>query len=136
MKCDLRHNGFTMVEILVAIVIIAISGTTFLMLQRNTWFGTMNSNKILQAGQIIERQIEDKRMQIASNPGNFASVISAMNNVTVQDSNKIDVVWKVSSAYDKSGVSITNVRTVELRAKSRSANDTLVLVTTCISKNF
>ncbi len=63
-------NGFTMVEVLLAMIIIATSAVAVLMWQKTSWSQSSATNKLILAGQVVEKQIEKQRMFIAKNPGN------------------------------------------------------------------
>jgi prepilin-type N-terminal cleavage/methylation domain-containing protein len=128
-----RKHGFSLLEILVVIVIVGIIGVSTMSLQTSTWKRTANSNRLLVAGQLIEKQIESIRMNIDVNPVlNFPP-----KNGSISE-NGIALKWNFSSAYRPKGssVSLKNTRRCDLTATWGSrVGDTLV-VTTYIAKLF
>jgi prepilin-type N-terminal cleavage/methylation domain-containing protein len=128
-----KKQGFSLMEILVVIVIVGIIGVSTISLQTSTWKRTTTSNRLLVAGQVIEKQIEYIRMNIAENPKeNFPP-----ENGTAYE-NSIALSWKFSSVNRIKGstVALKNVRRCDLTATwGKSKGDTLI-VTTYISKLF
>lgn len=135
-------GGFTMIEVLLAMIIIGISAVAVLMWQKTSWSQTSSTNRLMVAGQIVEKQIEKQRMIIAQNPAaNYATFI-ANSSITTTDSSvtpPVTVKWTIYSAdslKDPTGVNITNVRKVKIKAGYGSGpNDTLNVIT-AISKDF
>lgn len=121
-------------EIILMLVIIGIIGTNTILLQRNSWKSTGSSNRMLIAGQMIERQIESLRMKVAADPG---------NNFPPNDSqfteNGIILQWQVLSAGKIGGgpdILSDHIRRCDLTASwGKGKNDTLV-VSTFLAKNF
>jgi prepilin-type N-terminal cleavage/methylation domain-containing protein len=130
-------SGFTLTEVLIVLFIMALAATGFIFLQKNTWSGTRQSNKVTIVSQVLEKQIEKLRMQIAQDPEtNFPSLVAAKNNTIETDVNGVDVHWTVRAATDPLGAVIDNVREVELKAKWRTDRWDSLVVITCIAKNF
>jgi len=108
-------------------------GVSIISLQASAWKRTTTSNRLLVAGQLIEKQIEYIRMNIAANP----SVNFPPKDGTTSENN-IALSWKISSVNRLKGTTVVlaNVRRCDLTASwGKSKGDTLV-VTTYISKMF
>jgi prepilin-type N-terminal cleavage/methylation domain-containing protein len=134
MKHIQRNRGFSLLEILVSLVIVGIIGVSIISLQTSVWKNSTTSNRMLLAGQLIEKQIESIRMGIDQNPiSNFPPKEGALTE------NGISLSWKIFSAYRPKGATTTelkNVRRCVFTATwGKNKGDTL-LVTTYISKFF
>lgn len=126
--------GFTLLEVLISIGILGITALSIFCIHTSTWMRVTKSNRMMIAGQLIEKQIEQLRMNIAiDSSANWPPV----NGTT--SSNGVTLNWTISSAYrplGAAGVSITNVRRCDLSAYwGKGAGDTIV-VTTYLSKMF
>jgi Tfp pilus assembly protein PilV len=128
-----KPGGFAMMEVILVMVVIGIIGANIIALQNSTWKSSSSSNKLLLAGQMIDRQIERLRMHIDKNPeSNFPPSDSSVTD------NGITLNWKVSSVTRSVGTPITiaNVRECDFIAGwGRGKRDTLK-VKTYLSKNF
>lgn len=137
-------GGFTMVEVLLAMIIIATSAVAVLMWQKTSWSQTSSTNRLMVAGQIIEKQIEKQRMFIAQNPvTNFATFKTGFDNrdsVVVDNSviPWVSVRWHAyDTLHDPHGNLITDVFKVNLTAWWTGCKPTDSLkVETRIAKNF
>jgi type II secretory pathway pseudopilin PulG len=132
-------RGMTLFEILLSIIVIAISATVFITWQQISWTRTKNNNRLMIAGQIIEKQIEQRRLIIARNPAVEFENFKTMHNTTVVDNSvtpPVSVLWLLSPAFDPNGSEITNVKKVELVATWGSGPDNELRVFTCIAKDF
>jgi len=70
-----RNSGFSLLEILVSLVIVGIIGVSIIALQTSVWKRSATSNRLLVAGQLIEKQIESIRLTIDQDPtSNFPPV--------------------------------------------------------------
>jgi prepilin-type N-terminal cleavage/methylation domain-containing protein len=145
MKKTLLNNthGFSLIEVLLAVIMIAICAIGMLMWQKSSWLQTSNTNKLMVAGQVIEKQIEKQRMIIAENPVvNFDQFTYTFLNKTVilTDSSTtpfIKVRWNVyDNLLDPSGHSVRNVYQVKLAAWWGTQKVDTLKVTTCIARNF
>ena len=128
-----RSDGFTLTEVLIAIVIIAITAAIFMMTQNTSFGRTRSSNRLLDAGQLIEKHVEQKRMEISVNPGNLPSV----NSVSTYTEKGIALICSTKAAVDPNGANINNVRLYKMVATwgSTKIGDTLE-VTTYLAENF
>lgn len=130
------QKGFTLLEILIAMIIISIGVVSFISMQQSTWSGTRKSNNTLLAGQIIERKIERLRLDIAEDPeNNFPYLIDSKNNMTESEDNGITITWQIRP-YFYNGLTVENLREIELLAEWRGLRKDSLVVITCLGKNF
>ena len=127
-------HGFALMEIILMLVITGIIGTNTIMVQRNSWKWTGSSNRMLIAGQMIERQIESLRMTVDADPeSNFPPSDSQLTE------NGIKLEWKLSDVNKFGGgpvITKNHIRQCDLTASwGEKATDTLK-VTTFLAKNF
>jgi prepilin-type N-terminal cleavage/methylation domain-containing protein len=135
----IRRNGLTMLEVLLSIIIIAISAVIFLAWQKTSWYQTNRSNRMMVAGHVIEKQIEQRRMLIAQKPELNYAAFAALAETTITDSTTrppVTVRWVMSSINDPTGVAVQHVRKVDLTARWGSGSSDSLRVSTCISKDF
>jgi Tfp pilus assembly protein PilV len=135
--------GLTLIEVLLSVVIIVTSAVAVLMWQKTSWSQTSYTNRLMVAGHVIEKQIEQRRMLIAQNAAtNFVAFKSAFvnNDLTIIDSSvtpPIKVRWFVKDTLsDPSGNALSNVVWVRLKANWGSGTKDTLTVYTCISKDF
>lgn len=134
MKHSQKSQGFSLLEILISLVIVGIIGVSIISLQTSVWKRSTTSNRLLLAGQLIEKQIESIRMGIDQNPvSNFPPKDGSIAE------NGISLSWKVYSAYRPKGATTTELKNVRrcvfTAAWGKSKGDTLQ-VSTYISKFF
>jgi prepilin-type N-terminal cleavage/methylation domain-containing protein len=129
------HNGrgFTLTELLIAIIIIAITATIFMTTQNASFSRNRSSSRLMDAGQIIEKHIEMKRTEISVNPAN----LPAKNTVATYTDNDISLVCSTKAAFNPLDSEITNVRQYKIVATwgSIKQGDTLE-VTTYLATDF
>ena len=120
-------------EIILMLVILGIIGANAIMLQRNSWKRIGSSNRMLIAGQMIERQIESLRMTVDADPD---------NNFPPSDSqyteNGITLEWKLTSVINIGGpvIASNNVKKCELTAFWGKRSSDSLKVTSFLAKNF
>ena len=133
MKIHKSNSGFTLTEIMVAIVIIGIFGVSFTFIQTSSWGQSIFATRTLVAGHMIEKDIEGMRNTVAMSPTtNFPPT-----NATYTHSG-VTLDRQIQSAKDPKGVVLTNVKKVILTATWRAANSKFdtVKVETYLSKFF
>ena len=126
-------KGFAIMEILLLMVIIGIIGANILFLQNSTWKRTGSSNRLLIAGQMIEKQIEQLRMYVDNNPEeNFPPSDSSITE------NGIVLRWVFLPANRPVGssVSLSHIRKCDFLAHWGTDNGDSLRVTTYLAKNF
>jgi type II secretory pathway pseudopilin PulG len=123
-----QTGGFTLVEVLLAMIIIMVSATSVLMWQKTSWSQTSSTNRLMVAGHIVDKQIEQKRMFIAQNPvANFAAFKAGFvgrDSIIVDNSLSppISVRWH---AYD----TLTDPRDSLIHDKQNNRNVVRVVLT-------
>ncbi len=128
-----RHqSGFALMEILVAMAILGVGFSFILMSDKISWNTTKSSIKMLKAGHLIEKNIEQLRIHISSNPAaNFPPTDTSFteDGITFQR--------KITTAYSpKTGTALSNIRKLEITtAWGSSVNDSLN-IQTYISRDF
>jgi prepilin-type N-terminal cleavage/methylation domain-containing protein len=140
MKKLINKKGFTLIEILLSIVIIAISAIAILMWQKTSWSQTSYTNRLMIAGHVIEKQIERQRMIIAQDPTNNFNQFKNTDSMNIIDSTTkpiINVKWYIyDTLHDPSGALINNVCRVVLKASWGKGKKDTLKVETCIAKDF
>jgi prepilin-type N-terminal cleavage/methylation domain-containing protein len=134
-----QRNGFTLLEMLISLTVIGFAASFLIYAQQSTWKMSGNSNKLSTAAQIIEKQIENRRMVIARDPVNNYARFKALSDTTIIDNSvtpSVKVVWHISAKTDVNGSNIENVRKVILNASWGYNNGDSLTVETCIGKNF
>jgi prepilin-type N-terminal cleavage/methylation domain-containing protein len=131
------RQGFTLIEILNTIVIIGITTGVVAVFQRSTWGSTRSTNNTLVAGQLIQRQIEQVRMEIAMDTSKLRLVYPAgtTGNLTDPES-RIALRWSVAAATDPTAAAITLVRQFTYTAKWQSTKAESLVVVTCVARDF
>jgi Tfp pilus assembly protein PilV len=136
-------KGFTMLEVLLSILIVLVTTTAFLMWQKTTWTQTTTTNRRMLAAQILEKQIEWRRIVIGQNPDvNF----TAFKNISGKDTIIIDtsvtprlrVEWKIypDSLRAPNGDIVHNVVPAQLIASWGPGKFDTLKIWTTIAKNF
>jgi prepilin-type N-terminal cleavage/methylation domain-containing protein len=137
-----ESGGFTMIEVLLAMIIIAVSAVAVLMWQKTSWSQTSATNRLIVAGHVITKQIEKQRLQIAESPvNNFAAFIQNSSMVIVDSSITpyLQVQWtiySVDSLKDPNNIDIANARKVKISVGYGTRPTDTLTVITAISRNF
>jgi Tfp pilus assembly protein PilV len=141
-------SGMTMVEVLLSMIIILVSALAVLMWQKTSWSQTTSTNRLMVAGQVVEKQIEKQRMTIAQDPANnFTAFKTAYlytthpNGVVITDSTVspyMSVRWiDYDTLHDPQSNPISDVCRVKLTAWWPGAGKSDSLrVEARIAKNF
>jgi prepilin-type N-terminal cleavage/methylation domain-containing protein len=105
-----RQGGLTLLEILIAIVVVGIAVSLFMNLQRRSGSRLAGNSNLLKAGQIIERHMEAMRISIARD-----TVANWPPRDTSFKENRITLVRRISAARSpKTGDLLPNVRRVDV----------------------
>jgi type II secretory pathway pseudopilin PulG len=129
----LDNNGFAIMEIILIMVVIGIIAANIMVLQKSSWSMSGSSNKLLLAGQMIDRQVETMRMSVDRNPStNFPPHDSSITE------NGITLKWKFSTVTRSVGtkVVIDNVRECNLTAGWGKSKWDSLKVRTYLARNF
>jgi prepilin-type N-terminal cleavage/methylation domain-containing protein len=129
-KCAIQ--GFSLLEVLMSLAIIAIIAGSIFVLQTNSWKRASKANRTIVAGHMVERQIEAMRMSIENNPkANFPPLGGSISE------NGISLSWQISNAKrPKTGATLTNVSQCDFIASWGSGKDDTLRVTTFLSEMF
>jgi type II secretory pathway pseudopilin PulG len=129
--------GITMLEVVITTILVLIFAGLILPWQVSSWKRTSGYTRTTTACQIIEKQIEQRRILISMNPDLNYTKFRNLADTTLWDSTSkppIKFYWKIAAAKDRNGVALVNVRKVIITA-TLGVKDSLV-VTTSIAKNF
>jgi prepilin-type N-terminal cleavage/methylation domain-containing protein len=146
----LDKSGFSLLEVLMALIVITISATIFMKVQQFSTIGVGSSDRSMIAGQMIEEQIESVRKSISLDTNYFNNTFQT-NSVGLTN-NGITITWKVFNSNTSPAVHVLrgsatwaappntpivyNIDSVEFKTKwFNNVADSLV-VTTYIAKNF
>lgn len=120
-------------EIILIMVVIGIIAANIMALQNSTWKMNSSSGKLLLAGQMIDRQIEQLRMNIDKDPqSNFPPRDSSITE------NGIHLMWQIVSVTRSVGtpVTIANVRECNFTAGWGANRYDTLRVRTFLARNF
>jgi prepilin-type N-terminal cleavage/methylation domain-containing protein len=137
------NRGFTMLEVLISVLIVSLTAVSYLMWQKTTWTETRLTNLRMLAAQVVEKQIEWRRMIIAQNPtANYSAYRAIAGSDTVMTDTTVTphmrVEWSLhpDSLRSPTGDTIHNVTPTLLTASwGAGVSDTFKLWTN-ITKNF
>ena len=121
-----RQGGLTLLEILIAIVVVGIAVSLFMNLQRRSGSRLAGNSNLLKAGQIIEKHMEAMRIAIARD-----TVANWPPRDTSFKENLVSLKRTVSQARSpKTGDPLPNVRRIDIvTAWGTGRGDTLNIST-------
>lgn len=131
------NKGISLIEILIAVIIIIIFTFQIIPWQISSSKHTCNYNRMVSTCRIIERQIEQQRILINSNPDEQFPAFKNQSNITTWDSTVLPPLkcnWYIEAAQNSFAQSLDNVCWVTIVAHY-STTDSLI-VKTAIAKNF
>jgi Tfp pilus assembly protein PilV len=137
-------SGLSLIEVLLSMIIIVVSAIAVLSWQNSSWAQTKTTNRLMVAGHIVDKQVENQRMIIARDPPDSFPVFKTRfdnNDVTIIDSSVspfVSVKWHgYDTLHDPHGHLITDVLQIKLTAwwAGCKVSDSLKLETR-ISQNF
>lgn len=120
-------------EIIFIMVVIGIITANIMVIQKSSWKMSGSSNKLLLAGQMIDRQIEQLRMFVDRNPAaNFPPRDSSFTE------NGITLKWTLSTVTRSVGtkVILDNVRECNMMAGWGNNKWDTLKVKTYLARNF
>jgi prepilin-type N-terminal cleavage/methylation domain-containing protein len=133
-------NGFTILEVLISIIMIVITATAYLMWQKTSWSQTKLTNRRMAASQVMEKQIEWRRMDIARDPTTKFAAFQALTEFTIVDATtkpNISVDWDIfDTLHAPDGTPVENAVRVHLVARWGPGNLDSLSLWTNITKNF
>lgn len=132
-----NNHGITMLEIVMTAALILIFAGLIIPWQISSWKRTSGYTRMTNASHIVEKQIEQRRIIISTNPDSNYLKFKNLTDTTLWDSTltpPIKFTWNITAAKDPFGNTLDHVRWVKITARW-GVNDTLV-VRTAIAKNF
>ena len=128
-------RGWSLLEVLAALLIISFGVALFVKLQGNTRKQSTTNTRILKAGHKIERYLEDMRIAIAQNP---TTNWPANGIVTIAaDADSITLIREVSDAASpKDGEVVANVKKLDITTFWGTGGLDTLRITTYVSKKF
>jgi prepilin-type N-terminal cleavage/methylation domain-containing protein len=128
----LNRKGFSLMEVLLAMIILAVIGISLSNMLGSSWRMVTFSKKTLIAGHLIERETERMRMLIDRNAAKYFPPVDSQCTV-----DGINLQWKISTAVRPTdGANLSNTCKCSFIASwGNGKNDTLK-VTTYLSKMF
>lgn len=129
------QRGWTLIEVLAAVVVVGLGLVLFMRVQHSSNRGSGENSRILQAGKAIEQFLEDTRIRIAKDTTN--NFPPRDTTVAGAAPNFITITSKVSNALSPvDGAVVLNVKRLDIAATwTRPYKDSLK-VTTYVSKRF
>jgi prepilin-type N-terminal cleavage/methylation domain-containing protein len=137
-----ESGGFTLIEVLLAMIVISVSAVAVLMWQKTSWSQTSATNRLMVAGHVITKQIEKQRLTIAENPlVNFASFVQNSSMVIVDSSITpyLQAQWTIyspDSLKDPNNNDIMTARKVKICVGYGTRPTDTLTVITAISRDF
>jgi prepilin-type N-terminal cleavage/methylation domain len=128
------HNAkaFSLLEVLVSMTIIGITGALIFSIQTSSWKKSTSANRAIVAGHMVERQIELIRLNISRNQAQYFPPV----NGTIAE-NGVTLSWAVSDAKRPTdGVVLLNTKKCDFTAFWGGGRTDTLKVTTYISKMF
>ncbi|MDB5048199.1 MAG: hypothetical protein JWO30_1270 [Fibrobacteres bacterium] len=130
----MNQRGWSLIEALAAIVVIGIGVSLFVKVQGMTSRNSATNSKILMAGKMIEKHLEDTRISISMDT--VANWPPKSKTIAATPPDNIKVVSTVGVAHSpKDGAVVANVVRMDIVASWTNPSDTLK-VTTYVSKRF
>lgn len=130
------QKGWTLIEALAAIVVVGIGVALFTKVQRMTSRDSKVNSKILLAGKMIEKHLEDTRIFIAADTTANWNALADTTIVPVAPDD-ITIVRKVSKAYSpQDNIEVANVKQLEISATWTTPYNDTIKVMTDVAKRF
>jgi Tfp pilus assembly protein PilV len=130
-----RQDGWSLLEALAAIVVVGIGITLFTKVQRMTSRDSSTNSRILMAGKMIEKHLEDTRILIAKDT--VANWPPKSKTIAAKAPNNITLVSTISPALSpKDGAVVANVVQMSIMTYWVNPYKDTLRVTTYVSKRF
>ena len=127
-----RQRGLTLMEILIAILVVGVGVTLFMVLQKGSGTRLAGNSSLLKAGQIVEKHMETLRISIARDTvANWPPRDTSLVEV------RISLVRKVSEARSpRNTAPLPNARRIDIIAAwGPGPGDSLGIVTYVAKRN-
>lgn len=126
------QRGLTLIEILIALVVVGVAVGLFMTLQRNSGSRLAGNSNLLKAGQIIEKHMEAMRISVARD-----TVANWPPRDTAYVETLIRVARTVSPARSpKNNAVLPNVRKVDIVATWGQGKVDTLNISTYVAKRF
>lgn len=126
------QSGLSLMEILIALVVIAIGVGVFLKMQKGSGSNLAGNSKMMRAGQLVEKHIEAMRIHIAKD-----TVANWPPKDTAYTEALLKVQRKVSDAFSpKGGAPLPNVCKVDIIVSWGKFRQDSLDVSTYVSRRF
>lgn len=126
------QSGLSLMEILIALVVIAIGVGLFLKMQKGSGSNLAGNSKMMRAGQLVEKHVEAMRIRIAKDTiGNWPPKDTAYTE------NLLKLERKITAAVSpKTGDALPNVRKVDIIVSWGKSRQDSMDVSTYVSRRF
>ncbi len=129
-----KQNGGTLIEVAAAIIIVGVGIALFMKVQGGSRGNSATNSRILIAGKMIEKYLEDTRIAIAKDSAKFPPLGQTIYGPAPDN---IDLVVTVANALSpQDGAIVADVKRVDIKAKWTTPRKDSLLVTTYVSKRF
>jgi type II secretory pathway pseudopilin PulG len=130
-----RERGWSLIETLAAIVVVGIGIALFVKVQNMSSRDSTTNSRILMAGKMIEKHLEDTRIQIAQDTLKNWPPKNKTISPTAPD--YLTLVSAVGKAYSpKDGALVPNVVRMDITIKWTTPKKDSIKVTTYVAKRF
>ena len=126
------QTGLTLMEVLIALVVVSIGVGLFMTLQKNSGSWLAGNSKLLRAGQLVEREMEAIRIGVARDTiGNWPP-----RDTSFKD-NRITLVRTISQARSpKTNLLLPNVRKVDIVTSWGPGQNDSLRISTYVAKRL
>lgn len=129
------ERGWSLIETLAAIVVVGIGVTLFTKVQRMSSQQSGSNSKILVAGKMIEKHLEDTRIKVSQDTNANWPPVSQTLSPTIP--NNITLVSTVSNALSpEDGAVVINVKRLDIKASWTQPYKDSLVITTYVAKRF
>ncbi len=131
----IRERGWSLIEIMAAIVVIGIGVTLFAKVQKMASQQSSTNSKMLMAGKLIEKYLEDTRIKISADT--IRNWPPADTTIFPVAPNYIILVSTISDALSPvDGAVVVNVKRVDIKASWFIPYADSLKITTYVAKRF
>lgn len=126
------QSGLSLMEILIALVVIGIGVGVFLKMQKGSGTNLAGNSKMMRAGQLVEKHVEAMRIRIAKD-----TIANWPPKDTTYTENLLKLQRKITGATSpKTGAALPNVRKVDITVSWGKFRQDSLDVSTYVSKRF
>jgi type II secretory pathway pseudopilin PulG len=130
-----QQSGWSLIETLAAIIVVGIGVTLFTKVQKMASYQSGGNSKILVAGKMIEKHLEDTRILVSQDT--IANWPPSNKTLSPTKPNNITLVSTVSDALSPvDGAVVLNVKRLDIKASWTQPNKDSLVITTYVAKRF